>query len=207
MRSFLTRTVRQTVVGCGLLAGFTCLAGCRHRGGEATEPPVPVAPSIDADSDSSGSQVLAEPTEKQFPGIRLTIPAGWEERPLASEFIQAEYSVPGDDGAARVTLSSAGGGVEANLDRWQSQFQRGPDDPAPVRTDLRVDGTDAVILELHGTFRDGFGGGGPRQNWTMLGAVIPTGPANFFLKMTGPKATVAAAREQFFQLVESARLK
>jgi hypothetical protein len=207
MLKFRARVVRQSVAGCCVLAGLAYQTGCNQGNDGAAEAPVPVAPSISAATASGGSQVLAEPTEKQFPGIRLTIPAGWEERPLTSEFIQAEYSVAGDDGAARVTLSSAGGGVDANLERWQSQFQRGPDDPEPVRTDLRVDGVDAVILELHGTFRDGFGGGGPRQNWTMLGAVIPTGPANFFLKMTGPKTTVAAAREQFIKLVESASLK
>ena len=149
---------------------------------------------------------MTEPTEKHFQGITLTLPAGWEERPLTSDMIQAEYRVPGSAGPARMTLSSAGGSVEANLERWSGQFRRGPDDPAPLRETLTVDGREAIIIELQGTFTDGFSGNGPQSNWSMLGAIIPTGPANFFVKLTGPKETIATQRNSFRELIASARL-
>ena len=41
---------------------------------------------------------------------------------------------------------------------------------------------------------------------TLLGAAIPTGPAHFFLKMTGPPAAVDAQPAAFRQLAQSARL-
>ena len=105
-----------------------------------------------------------------------------------------------------MTLSSAGGGVEANLERWQGQFQPGPNDASPERTTVTVDGVEATIIELHGTFTDGFRGGEPQASWAMLGAIIPTGPANFFLKLTGPQATISDHRDEFRAMVTSARL-
>lgn len=149
---------------------------------------------------------LAAPTTKSFQGIKLTIPAGWEERPAASEFIQAEYRIPSPEGNIRVTLSSAGGGKEANVERWRGQFGRGSDDPEPQQETVVIDGQEAILVELFGTFRDGFGGGGEQRNWCMFGAVIPTGPVNFFVKMTGPREAVTAQREAFRQLVTTAKL-
>ncbi len=189
--------------------GLTLLSGCSESpGSNSVDPPIPTAaalPGKDVPTETSGT-VLTEAIEKRFEGITLTIPAGWEERPVASEFIQAEYRVTGETGPARMTLSSAGGTVDANLERWQGQFQRGPNDAAPERDTVSVDGVEASIIELNGTFTDGFSKDGPQRNWCMLGAIIPTGPANFFLKLTGPRETVAAHRDEFRGMVKSARL-
>lgn len=194
-----------------MLPGFVALSlgsGCGTGSTGSQEAPVPTAAALPSNSGPSGEQgtVLTEPTEKRFQGITLTIPAGWEERPLASDMIQAEYRIDGSTGPGRMTLSSAGGSIEANLDRWSGQFQRGPTDPAPVRETVSVDSREAVVIELHGTFTDGFSGKGPQADWSMLGAIIPTGPANFFLKLTGPKETIASQREAFRELVTSAQL-
>ncbi|MDX1969867.1 MAG: hypothetical protein SFV23_22025 [Planctomycetaceae bacterium] len=192
-----------------VILGLPLLSGCtENRGPNRADPPIPTAaalPAKDAPAQSAGT-VLTEAVEKRFEGITLTIPAGWEERPVASEFIQAEYRVSGEAGPARMTLSSAGGSVEANLERWQGQFQRGPNDAAPERDTVAVDGVEATIIELNGTFTDGFSKDGPQRNWCMLGAIIPTGPANFFLKLTGPRETVAAHRDEFREMVKAARL-
>lgn len=95
--------------------------------------------------------------------------------------------------------------MDANIDRWRGQFTRGVDDPAPQEETITIGGEPARMIELHGSFRDGFGGGAPQPKSTMLGAVIPTGPANFFVKLTGPRETVAEYREAFRTLVTTAR--
>ncbi len=202
----------SSLVGGSVIGLAAMIAGCGpSASGPTTPPPVPTAAPLPASgattSAGEAGKVLTEATEKSFEGITLTIPAGWEERPVASEFIQAEYRINAASGPARMTLSSAGGGLEANLARWEGQFQPGPNDPAPERTTVTVDGTEGVLIELNGTFTDGFSGGGPQANWCMLGAVIPTGPANFFLKLTGPRETVAARRDEFRTMVTTARLK
>ncbi|MBI1345216.1 hypothetical protein GC163_02890 [bacterium] len=197
-----------TRLTCLGLLSFVILSGCDSSASRTAEAPVPMAAPLPADSSSgnSESRILTEPVEKRFQGITLTIPAGWEERPVASDMIQAEYRIAGEGGPARMTLSSAGGGIEANLERWQSQFQRSPNDPSPARETVMVDGREAVLIELQGTFTDGFSGKGPQPDSCMLGAIIPTGPANFFLKLTGPKSSVIPQREAFRQLLTSAQL-
>jgi hypothetical protein len=194
---------------CGL--AVCGVSGCVERTSEAPATPVPVAPAIESSGTTStageAGTVLAEAKERVFEGITVTVPAGWEERTPASEFIQAEYRLTGPGGPARLTMSSAGGGMDANIDRWRGQFTRGPDDPAPQEETITIGGEPARLIELHGTFRDGFGGGAPQPKSTMLGAVIPTGPANFFVKLTGPRETVAEHREAFRTLVTTARKK
>lgn len=196
---------------CWLGGGFLLLLGCEPSSSSKPEPPVPVAPamptaSTPAETVPQEGNLLAAPTTKSFQGIKLTIPAGWEERPAASEFIQAEYRIPSPEGNIRVTFSSAGGGKEANVERWRGQFSRGTDDPEPQQETVVIDGQEAILVELFGTFRDGFGGTGEQRNWCMFGAVIPTGPVNFFVKMTGPRKAVTGQREAFRELVTTAKL-
>jgi hypothetical protein len=192
----------------------TVFFACGCNGTEPIAPsvaPIPVAPAAPANRGANGtddtSTVATEPTEKHLAGVTVTIPAGWEERPLASDVLLAEYRLTGVAGPARLTMSSTGGGIEANLARWQTQFTRTAEDAEPTRSTVSVDGAEAVILELQGTFRDGFSGGDPQPGWCMLGAAIPTGPATFFIKLTGPRDTVFAHRDEFQQLVKTARLE
>jgi len=187
-----------------LMAVATALGGCANeRAADSTTNSIPVAP---ASPDSDTQAASDGPTEKQFQGIALTVPAGWTEKPPASEFLQAEYQLTGAGGPARLTMSSTGGGLEANLDRWRGQIQPGSNDPAPQEETVRVGDRDAVIVELTGQFQDQMSSGGMRSDWTLLGAAIPTGPAHFFLKLTGPRTTVEGHRAAFRQMVATARL-
>lgn len=187
---------------------MACLVGCTSQRETDAPTKLPVAEALSGtDVAESVAAPSTEPVEKRFAGVVLTIPAGWIEKPVASDVLQGEYQLPGAAGPARLTLSSTGGGLEANLDRWRGQIQRRPSDPEPQEETIAVGGRDAVLLEVTGQFQDQFSGGGTKSDWTLLGAAIPTGPAHFFLKMTGPRETVAEHREAFRQLVASARLE
>lgn len=196
-------TSRWRLLGLVLLC-----CGCDEPASRPQNVPIPTAPAK-ADSGADDQPALTtEAAEKRLAGVVVTIPAGWEERPLASDVILAEYRLSGTAGPARLTMSSTRGGVDANLERWHTQFTRTEGDPPPQQTTVSVDGVDAVILELHGTFRDSFTSQDPQPGWCMLGAAIPTGPeATFFVKMTGPRETVLARRDEFHNLVKTARLE
>lgn len=186
------------------------IAGCESaKPPESAESPVPTAPPISSGTlpagKSSTGSASTEATKKAFEGITLTIPAGWEEQPPPNDIIQAEYRIGTKAGSIRVTMSSAGGSKEANVQRWRGQFSREANDPEPQQETVVIDGEEAILVELVGTFRDGFGGGGEQRKHCMLGAVIPTGPANFFVKMTGPREAVLEHREEFRTLVISAK--
>jgi gluconolactonase len=140
-------------------------------------------------------------------GIKFQIPADWEEG-NANAAIIAEYRLPGGAGAARLTLSTAGGGTEANIERWKQQFHRGSSDPEPKESRITAAGKPGTLIELHGSFSDMFAGGGSKPNWQLLGVAIPIdSDHNYFVKLTGPQKTVAARQEEFLNFVETARFE
>jgi len=188
------------------------LFGCDDASSSLPEPPVPTAkslaaPQANAGPNSSAGDDAGGVAERNFNGAIFQTPTVWEEVPKKSDFVIAEFQVPGQDGPARLTLSTAGGDVAANIDRWRGQFQRGAEDPAPRESKLNVDGKEATLVELFGSFRDMLNQGGPQPASAMLGVVIPLRETNYFVKLTGPRTTITATRETFVKFVESATFR
>lgn len=207
------------------MIGLVCLVGCAEEAAPeipvstaaalpASEPPTaPAASRPSATASAPASTAADGPQERRIDGIQFTVPADWEERPLASTFISAEYRLPGPGGPARLTLSTAGGDVEGNIKRWIDQFQRGPSDPAPKRSKLTVIGMESEFIELSGTFlgsmEKAMSGSGDNRtpNAMMLGIVVPApNGRNYFLKLTGPQKTVEAQRAAFEKFATTAKM-
>ncbi len=144
----------------------------------------------------------------------LEAPAGWEPVQPKSGMIETEFAIPAAKGDApgRMTVMGAGGSIEANIERWHGQFTQ-PDGSATkdkaTTKKLKVAGCDVTMVDITGTFRDMPGGpfaGGKaveRPNWRMLAAIVETpGRGNYFLKFTGPAATVAGEADGFRKMVE-----
>lgn len=96
-----------------------------------------------------------------------------------------------------------GGDTEANIARWLGQFEGAP---ASKREELTVGDKKVALVIADGTYLDGppFGGTKtPRPDYTLLGAIVPAGDANVFIKLTGPKADVAKAMDAFKALATS----
>jgi hypothetical protein len=76
-----------------------------------------------------------------------------------------------------------------------------------VRTDRKVNEMRQAVVEIpKGKFSGGMGDKGPSDNYGLLGAIVvsPSGPEYFF-KLTGPSATIKAARAPFYALLDSMR--
>ena len=183
------------------------LVGCDSSSRES-DVPIPTAkanPVGEASPTNASSTVSGDVKERLIGGIRFSIPVDWEEKPLSSTMVLGEYSIPGEAGVGRLTMSTAGGGTAANMDRWRGQFQPVPGNPEPSESRIKAAGKEVTLLEVHGTFSDTFGGGGPKPNWQLLGVAIPIdADHNYFVKLTGPKSTVTAHRDEFIKFVESA---
>ena len=153
-------------------------------------------------------------------GMSLEAPAGWRRVQPKSGIVETEFAVPsegnGPDGGplapGRMTVMGAGGSVEANIDRWCGQFTQ-PDGSATkdraTTKKFAVAGCNATLVDIAGTFKDMPGGpfaGGQaieRPDWRMLAAIIETPRGgNYFLKFTGPAATVAGQADGFRRMVE-----
>ncbi len=111
------------------------------------------------------------------------------EKPVEAVF----YSFPGPGG---------GGDTEANVKRWLGQFQGTPESK---REELDAGGTKITLVTATGTYNDGppMGAKTPRENYTLIAAIVPAGESNIFVKLTGPKEAVAKLAEEFKKIVLS----
>ena len=191
------------------LASFL-LIGCGLTESDSNkEIPLAKAPPIDAVmSHNSTVKASQASTVKLYGGVKFEFPSGWEEKALSNAMILAEFSLPGEAGPGRLTLSTASGGMAANIDRWKSQFQRGAGDSEPNESKVTAAGKEATLIEVSGSYSDMFGGSGPKPNWQLLGVVIPIDSQhNYFVKLTGPRPTISARRDEFLKFVASAKFE
>ncbi len=118
---------------------------------------------------------------------------------------EATYRIKsvGGLGDGELSVMRVGGTVLANINRWRDQFVARPKAKIDKR---RVGDLEVTIVEINGAFR-GSGlpsdPGGARAAWTMRTAIVDTAPAKYFFKLTGPAATVSAARADFDALIDS----
>jgi hypothetical protein len=185
----------------------------------APEPPAPADPhgtmsppgdphgaaGLPADHPPIGPDDKVLPDEEE-PAVTWKVPEAWKTMPNPSPMRIATYRVPrasGDADDADVSVTRAGGGTEANIERWLGQFDDAGQDKRSQKT---VRGLKVTIVEVAGTF---LGGGmmgaapAPKKGWALLGAIVETPGAPYFFKLTGPSASVRAARPAFDALVAS----
>lgn len=95
--------------------------------------------------------------------------------------------------------SGQGGDTKANIDRWLGQFES---PPASKTEELDANGTKVSLVVATGTYMDGamMGPKTAKADYTLLGAIIPGPDAPVFIKLTGPKDTVAKITEDFKKL-------
>jgi hypothetical protein len=146
-------------------------------------------------------------------GLKWTPPAGWKSSGT-TDMRAATYPVSpaaGDkDGAECVVYFfglGQGGGVQANMDRWQGQFKAPGGKPAMAKMNkITVHGLPVTTIDVSGEYS---GMGGPTgaasavAGYRLLGAILENAGGNVFIKFTGPAKTMTANQPKFQQLVDS----
>lgn len=210
--------MKQVRGGCSwrvaMVLALCWIAGCAEApvtvapvrsAGEAVVRPAGSEPPGAKAAKSSPGDATSTTANKQLMGIRFDVPKSWNEQP-ESEFYEAKYVIPSDEGEMTLTLTTMGGGIDANLQRWVGQFQQDSGD-RPRRDTLRVDGTEAEWLDVRGTFRSRVGNSpGPHTDWRLLGVAIPMTPRPFLLKLVGPRGAVSSFEDEFRTFVRSGQL-
>ncbi len=173
-----------------------------------TDLPIPEAEPLSRSSSKSSKAEAQTTGFKEFDGIRFQVPAGWEQitlSPAQQGLITASFKMPQAGNDIKLTLSSVGGGIDANLQRWVGQFQLPPGE-TPLQESIRVDHVDAVWLDLRGTFDSGPAfDSAAESGMRMIGVAIPRAPRDFYLKLTGPREQLLKVEEEFRDFVKSAR--
>ena len=151
-------------------------------------------------------------------GLTFTAPAAWHARPAASSMRVAEFVVPkaaSDPEDAEVIVYFFGvtlGSVDSNVDRWIGQMQQ-PDGSASKdkarREAQTIHGLKVTTVDLAGTYvaevRPGATERYNKPNFRLRAAVIDTPRGAYYIKMTGPAKTMAAADADFKAFLGSVR--
>jgi hypothetical protein len=147
--------------------------------------------------------------------LAVELPEAWVEETPANTMRQAQARIPGDAGDGEFALfhfgPGGGGGVEANIQRWLGQIEPAPGGE-PERETFEVAGLTVHTVVGQGTLTASpmtMQGGDPepQPDQMLLGAVVegPGGP--WFLKATGPTATLEPHRDEFFRMVRNLELR
>ncbi|MGD8375222.1 MAG: hypothetical protein PVF68_03705 [Acidobacteriota bacterium] len=149
-----------------------------------------------------------------FEGLSFAVPERWVEEQPSSGMRQAQYAIPRAEGdpadgeCALFVFPGTGGSVEANLQRWYGQFTQ--PDGGSTEEEANVErfeagGMPVTLVDVSGTYSGGMSGDGPSPDYRMVAGIIETATDPWFLKCTGPEATMAAAAPEMRRLLESAQ--
>jgi hypothetical protein len=154
----------------------------------------------------------AAPATFKVSDLTFQRPASWEWVETASPMRKAQLKVNDADkkNSAEVVFfhfgPSNGGGVQANVERWYSQFEE-PRDKIGAKSEPATVGKHKVtFVQAQGTFLSGMPGGArtPQPGYALRGAIIESEGGDVFIKMTGPAALVKSAEGDFRKMIESA---
>ena len=148
------------------------------------------------------------PPPAEAPETTLTwkVPTRWQTAANPSSMRIATYHVPhapGDEADADVSVTQAGGTVQANIDRWIGQF--GPEAKKTAKQTTRtIAGFEVTVVEVEGAYNGGMSDSkAPAGKAALLGAIVATPGMPHFFKITGPAKTVTSARAELDALLAS----
>ena len=190
------------VIGAVLLF----LGGCS---GDPPAEPVspPVASSGELESVGSAGDLVFD------------LPSSWVSESPSSSMRLAQYRLPRAEGDAEdgqlviFYFGGQGGATQANVDRWIGQFTAA--DGSSLSEEARIseqqsNGLKLTQVDVSGTYHESrgpmMGQTTPRPDYRMLAVVVegPGGP--WFLKLTGPRATVEHSEEEFSTFLKTLRV-
>jgi hypothetical protein len=151
-----------------------------------------------------------DPASFEVGSLKFQRPQAWEWVPVSSPMRKAQLKIQSADKSQSAEVvffhfgAGQGGGIQANAQRWMSQFQAA-EGAGKVET-REVGGVKMAIVTTQGTYRSGMPGGPTTalENHALLGAIIESAGGDVFVKMTGPVALVQAQSESFLSFVTSA---
>lgn len=177
---------------------------------KADQPAADAAPAATPDRTPDRTPDEASPALVSAAGIVFDAPPGWRQVAPANPMRLAEVRVADASGDASrdclLTVSTAGGDIDMNIDRWARQM-RSPSGEPP-EPDVRViesSGLKVHVVELEGSYQ-GMTDPAPLPEWMMRGAIVEIpGSGTVFIKMTGPAAAMRTISDGWASLVSSIR--
>ena len=159
-----------------------------------------------------GTTTFAEDGKLPVAGLNFNYPAAWASVPPTSPMRAGtlNITVEGAEKPLEAVFyyfgAGQGGDAKANVDRWLGQFASPPESKTE---ELDANGTKVTLVTATGTYNDGppMGAKTPRENYTLLAAIVPTEDSNIFIKLAGPKDAIAKVTEGFKKMAASPYVK
>jgi hypothetical protein len=153
--------------------------------------------------------------------LRFDAPPGWSAGTPASSMRVAQFTLPRapkdieDAELAIFFFGGQGGSVQANIDRWVGQMAQPDGRPsrelAKTTTMQTKSGLKVSLVDVTGTYvAEVKPGAAERLNkpgFRLRAAVIETPRGPYFVKLTGPAATVARWDRTFLDFLASIRIE
>lgn len=168
--------------------------------------PLAMAPTFE-----NSAVTVVQPQTIALLDYKATVPTAWIFRKPSSTMRLAEYTAGAAGGAEIVVYffgTSQGGSVDANLERWKSQFSNPKGGPVEEKISHEKSGAFSLtIAEYHGTYARGVGAGSApeqaRPNNTLIAIVAETPKGTLFFQLFGPNDAVNAQRAAYLEFVHS----
>src|SRR5262245_25566287 len=150
-------------------------------------------------------------SQATFLEYKTTVPNGWTARTPSSSMRLAEYTTPTvDAGTAEVVVyffgKGQGGSVDANLERWKSQFTNPAGGPVAEKVTHPIAPFPMTVAEYRGTYARGMGAGSDanaaRSNHMLIAVVAETPRGTLFFQCFGPIAAVESQRAAYLQFAQ-----
>ena len=152
----------------------------------------------------------------QAAGLTFAAPKSWQPRAASSNMRVAEFVIPraaGDAEDAEAIIyffGGTGGSADANITRWIGQIQQ-PDGSASqakaTRETQTINGLKVTTVDVSGTYvaevRPGASEHYNKPGFRLRAAMVETPRGPYYIKLTGPAKTVAAADADYKALLAS----
>ena len=147
-------------------------------------------------------------------GLTFQAPGSWKSARPSSAMRRAQLTIPataGDAEAAELVVFAFPGGagsVQANVARWQQQFEDKDGNPPKITRETRKgQNVDVTVVECSGRYVAAVQPGSPQRfdkpDYRLLAAIVQTPEVAYFLKAVGPDKTIGQAKPAFDDLCRS----
>ena len=138
-------------------------------------------------------------------GKTFEVPPAWKVEKPSSRMRKAQYKSGKTEIVVFYFGAGQGGGVEANVSRWLSQFKEPKDKLSAKVEKVEIKKSKVTTVSARGTYMSGppFGQKVPVPGHALRGAIIECNGGPIFIKMTGPKDEVLSTSKDFDKTVRS----
>ena len=192
--------VKQIEVA-GTTVTLANLVGRQKSGGMGAAPFAPFAGGKKSPPKTKPAEQSRNDQPRSAGLPKWTVPEGWKEAE-GNQFSLAAFVVQDGDKSVKTTVSSAGGDLLQNVNRWRGQLQlpewSQEEMDKAVKT-LTVDGVESPLIELVGTDAR------TSQPSSTMGVIVPRGGQSWFFKLTGDVSLARREKTNFEKFVQSVK--